>query len=79
MSINFKSALSTINSLTVIRIPLSYSEKLPSRGMVMIQGTINEIPFIAPLEPDGKGSHWLELSDNHKSTLGMASMDTFHQ
>lgn len=47
----------------IIRIPLNSSEKLPSRGMVMIEGTIKEVAFIAPLEPDGKGSHWLEVSD----------------
>ncbi|MDF2843658.1 MAG: uncharacterized protein K0R00_2084 [Herbinix sp.] len=70
MIINFEATITNINSYTIIKIPLSSSEKLLSRGMVMIQGTLNEIPFIAPLEPDGKGSHWLELSDNLVDKVG---------
>lgn len=62
MTIAFQEKLSAIGPLQVIRIPLKWSKKLPSRGMVMIRGTINDIPFIAPLEPDGKGSHWLEVT-----------------
>ncbi len=63
MSISFEAVILNIASRKVIRIPLNSSEKLPSRGMVMIEGTIKEVAFIAPLEPDGKGSHWLEVSD----------------
>lgn len=63
MSICFEAILSNIKSRKVIKIPLNSSEKLPSRGMVMIQGTMNDVPFIAPLEPDGRGSHWLEVND----------------
>ena len=63
MSIFFEAALLSIESRNIIKIPLSSSEELPSRGMVMIQGTVNDISFKAPLEPDGKGSHWFELSD----------------
>lgn len=70
MSINIEATITTINSLAIIRIPMSSSEMLPSRGIVMIQGTINDIPFIAPLEPDGKGSHWLEVNDNLLNKIG---------
>ncbi|MGV8980555.1 YdeI/OmpD-associated family protein [Clostridium sp.] len=62
MSIIFESKLSKIAHLQVIRIPLDSSKKLPSRGMVMVRGTINNLNFKAPLEPDGKGSHWIEVS-----------------
>lgn len=63
MSIRFEAVISNIASRKVIRIPLSSSEKLPSRGLVMIEGTIKGAAFIAPLEPDGNGSHWLLVSD----------------
>ncbi len=63
MSIFFEAALSEIKSKLIVKIPLSSSEQLPSRGMVMIQGTMNDVSFQAPLEPDGKGSHWFEVSD----------------
>lgn len=59
----FETILVEIESHKVIKIPLSLSENLPSRGMVMVQGTMNDISFIVPLEPDGKGSHWFEVSD----------------
>ncbi len=71
MSIFFEAVLSEIESRKVIRLPLSSSEKLPSRGMVMIQGTMNDITFEAPLEPDGKGSHWFEVSDALLEEVGV--------
>ena len=63
MSILFESTLQQINSHSIIKIPPSASELLPSRGMVMIQGTVNQTPFITALEPDGNGSHWFEVSE----------------
>jgi hypothetical protein len=49
MSIIFETKLSKIGLLKVIRIPLDSSKKLPSRGMVMVQGTINNVNFKSPL------------------------------
>lgn len=63
MKIIFEAQLSKNGNRQIIIIPLSASEKLPSRGMVMVQGTINKIPFNAALEPDGKGSHWFEVGN----------------
>ncbi len=62
MNIVFEAVLSLVGSRMIIRLPLSASERLPSRGMVMVQGTMNGTAFQAPLEPDGRGSHWLEVS-----------------
>lgn len=76
MSITFEAVSSKINSRKVIRIPLSSGENLPSRGMVMIQGTINGVFFHAPLEPDGKGSHWFEVSDLLSEELGIMAGQT---
>lgn len=72
MNITFDAILTEIESRKVVKLPLSSSKKLPSRGMVMIQGTINGIPFEAPLEPDGKDSHWFELSDKLSTEIGAA-------
>jgi hypothetical protein len=55
-------ATEKIGSWTVLTLPTSASVKLPSRGMTMIEGTINAFPFRAALEPDGKGSHFLRLN-----------------
>lgn len=68
-TIRFKTTLFTINSWTILHLPKEASAKLPSRGQVMIQGTINGYPIKMPLEPDGKGSHWFRVND----TLGKAA------
>lgn len=61
-TIHFKTKLFTIESLTILLLPRDVSLKLPSRGMTMVQGTLNGFPFRVPLEPDGRGSHWLSVS-----------------
>lgn len=78
MGVYFETVLSKIESRIVVRIPLGISEKLPSRGMVMIQGTLNEIIFTAPLEPDGKGSHWFEVSQILCEKAGVNTGETVH-
>ena len=60
--IRFESTIKIVQSHPVIRIPESAGQALPSRGMVMIKGTINGIPFETALEPDGHGSHWFAPS-----------------
>jgi len=76
--ISFKTKLFTINSWTILRLSEEASAELPSRGMTMVAGTLNGIPFKAVLEPDGrympgeKSSHWFRpnkklLDDAHAS------------
>lgn len=74
--ITFKSQLAQIGSSTILKLPLSASAKLPSRGMVMAEGTINEIPLQAPLEPDGKGSHWFKVEDALLKKMKASAGDT---
>ena len=63
-TIFFKTQLFTIGSWIILRLPENASAKLPSRGMIMVKGTINGVPFKTLLEPDGrygpglKPSHW---------------------
>ena len=44
-----------------LALPKQASEKLPSRGMVSVEGTLNGAAFRATLEPDGQGGHWLKV------------------
>ncbi len=78
-AIHFETRLLNINSQTILLLPEDASAKLPSRSMVMVKGTINNIPFKTLLEPDGgygKGkqpSHWFSppkklLDDAHAKT-----------
>ncbi len=60
-TIKFRVQPIKIESLVIIKLPKNVSAKLPSRGMVMVRGTINDFPFQSALEPDGKGSHWFKI------------------
>lgn len=59
--INFEAEPFKIGPYTILVLPKSASAKLPSRGMVMVKGSINGVNFQTPIEPDGKGSHWLKI------------------
>ncbi len=43
-------------------LPKAASAKLPTRSMTTVDGTIDDVPFQATLEPDGEGSHWLKVT-----------------
>jgi hypothetical protein len=75
-SISFKAKLFKIGSWTLLSLPKSASEKLPSRGMVMVEGKINGSSFQAPLEPDGKGSHWLKVDKKMLEAVRAKAGDT---
>ena len=49
------------NSWAFVVLPKEASAKLPRRGRISIDGTINGQEFKALLEPDGQKSHWLKL------------------
>ncbi len=69
--ISFKSEPVKIGSLIIILLPKSASAKLPSRGMVMVKGTINGFHFQSALEPDGKGSHWFKIDKTMRKAFGI--------
>src|SRR3981081_773538 len=60
-TIRFDAALYTIDKWTILRLPEKASGKLPSRGQVAVQGTINGHEFQAVLEPDGYFGHWMRI------------------
>src|SRR5579863_2569980 len=57
-------------SWTLLTLPKSASAKLPSRGMTMVEGTINGFPFRVALKPDGKGSHRLTVNKAMQDAAG---------
>lgn len=81
-TINFETKLFTIESWTILRLPETASAKLPSRGMTMVKGTINNIPFKTLLEPDGrygpdkKPSHWFRLDEKLLNEISANAGDT---
>lgn len=60
-AIRFEATAVSIRNRTILRLPQSASEKLPSRGQVAIRGTINGHEFQTVLEPDGNAGHWLRV------------------
>ena len=69
-------ATENIGSWTLLTLPKNASAKLPSRGMTIVEGTINGFPFRAALEPNGKGSHWLRVSKAMHHAAGADAGDT---
>jgi hypothetical protein len=50
-----------VESGFLLALPEDASATLPSRGPLMIEGTINGFPFRAPLEPHGEEGHVLRV------------------
>lgn len=73
--IKFQTAIENIGDTRLIIVPREESAKLPSRGQVMVRGTMNDVPFVLPLEPDGKGSHWLKLEQDMLAALKLHEGD----
>lgn len=59
--VRFKATVSAIDGSTIIRLPASASQKLPSRGQVAVRGAINGHEFETVLEPDGRYGHWIRV------------------
>src|SRR5260370_27231247 len=59
-----------------LTLPKNASAKVPSRGMTMVEGTINGFPFRGALEPNGKGSHWLRVNKTMRDAAGADAVDT---
>jgi hypothetical protein len=73
--IRFDTKLYTIGSWVILKLPDSASAKLPSRGQVMVKGTINGSPLQTPLEPDGNGSHWLHIDKQLQKATAVKTGD----
>lgn len=72
----FDATLYTIDTWTILRLPEHASDKLPSRGQVAIQGTINGHKFQTVLEPDGYSGHWMRVDDKLQHAAGIRAGNT---
>ena len=75
-TIHCEANLFKIGSWTLLGLPESASAKLTSRGMTVVEGTINGFRFQAALEPDGKGSHWFRVDRTMSKAIGAEAGDT---
>ena len=74
--IRFKARLSTIDDTSLVRLPSSASEQLPSRGQVAVRATIDGHPFETVVEPDGRRGHWVRVDQPLQQAMGMDPGDT---
>ncbi len=70
-TICFETTPFILGDWTILRLPESASTKLPSRGMALVEGTINGFHSIIVLEPDGKGSHWFRVDAGLREAAGI--------
>ncbi|MFZ1042137.1 MAG: DUF1905 domain-containing protein [Anaerolineales bacterium] len=75
-TIRFETAPLKIRDWTFLMLPKSASAKLPSRGMTLVEGTINGFRSKIVLEPDGKGSHWFRVDAGLRELAGIEAGDT---
>ena len=75
-TIRFETTPFRIGDWTILRLPESASAKLPSRGMTLVEGTINGFRSKIVLEPDGKGSHWFRVDSGLRKAAGIDAGDT---
>ena len=75
-TIRFESKLCTVDESTILRLPKTASEKLPSRGQVAVGGTINGHEFQTVLEPDGNSGHWMRVDAALQQISGLGVGDT---
>jgi hypothetical protein len=74
--IRFETTLLKIDDWTILKLPESASAKLPSRGMALVEGTINGFCSKIVLEPDGKGGHWFRVDALLREAAGIDEGDT---
>ncbi|WP_238154649.1 YdeI/OmpD-associated family protein [Ornithinimicrobium sufpigmenti] len=74
--IRFTAELSAIDGITLVTLPTSASEELPSRGQVAVRGTLDGHPFATVVEPDGRRGHWIRLDQALPDNAGIGLGDT---
>src|SRR2546430_6677820 len=75
-TIRFEVMPRTIDKSTIFRWPEKASRKLPSRGQVAVQGTINGHRFQTVLEPDGNLGHWMRIDRKLQKAAALSADDT---
>ena len=74
--IRFEARLSTIDNTSLVRLPGSASEQLPTRGQVAVHATIDGHPFMTVVEPDGRRGHWVRIDQPLQQAVGIDPGDT---
>lgn len=76
VTISFETTLYTLKDWVILPVPKDESAKLPSRGQISVTGVINGHEFSTVLEPDGRWSHWVHMTDELQKLADARSGDT---
>lgn len=74
-AIRFEARLHAIGDTIIVQLPESASKKLPSRGQVMVKGSINGRLLNKVLEPDGRWGHWFRIDQVLQKAIGVSVGD----
>ncbi|MEE1619383.1 YdeI/OmpD-associated family protein [Brachybacterium sp. J153] len=61
VTVTGRATVRAIGERLILPLPEDLSAKLPSRGQVAVEGTLEEYPLTTVLEPDGRKGHWIDL------------------
>lgn len=75
-TIRFDARPYTLDRWTILRLPANASAKLPSRGQVAVQATINGHGFETVLEPDGAMGHWMRIDGKLERIAALRAGET---
>lgn len=73
--ISFTGKIRQIKTTLLLPIPLEHSTAFSTRGMLMIEGRLENTSLHCPIEPDGKGSHWLKIDSSILHRLKLKAGD----
>lgn len=76
VTITFQTTLYTLKDWVILPVPEGESVKLSSRGQISVTGTIDGHEFTTVLEPDGRWSHWMRVTDAMQKAAKVKSGDT---
>ena len=74
--ITFRAPLCAIDDTTLVRLPEEASERLPSRGQVAVNASIDGHDFGTVVEPDGRRGHWIRVDGTVREAAGPGNGDT---
>ena len=75
VTVRFEASLYTLKNSAILPVPKEESLKLGSRGQISVAGTLNGHEFTTVLEPDGRWSHWIRVTDDMQQRVGVRSGD----
>lgn len=76
VKVTFKSQLYNLKNWTILAVPKDKSLELGSRGQISVASKLNGYEFSTVLEPDGRWSHWIRITNEMLSAAGVVVGDT---